>query len=295
MNDAGPFFQLTAPDKMKLAELLLKAKGPSRTMADFAQLTGISTSTLSRIANGKLTKPLNHKLLRTVYDCSDSAANFSFNELLLANGTVEKEAYEKGRAMTQRLFSREEAVTLERHAKNAVVNALLARGARIQSVMNASEPDRQDAPFGICLYYDFSFYIADAPEPLWFFEVIANGRMPVRAGDAFRKAARVFLLDAWQPEFFSGKKYSFIFFRRRTFEHFVMTYRGAPIHAAVSAILVDPAAEEVIEESWLSECAEDNGILSRPVIADDGRADTGSDGDNDDDWTDDDDNSDDND
>lgn len=284
MSRAGQYFQLAAPDRMKLAELLLKAKGPSRTMADFAQLTGISTSTLSRIANGKITKPLNHELLQTVYNCRDGEANFSFSALLLANGTVEKDAYEKGKAMTQRLLAHEESIIHERQAKNAIVNALLARGITVQSIPRSFEHRKYESPFGISAPYDFNFYIEDAPERLWYFEVVDKpGGIPTGMGRTFIKTSRIFLLDAWQPDFLKGQKNSFIFFYRETYAQFVANYQGAPIQSSVSAILVNPKTEEVIEESWISEQAKIGSVFDRPFSEDEGFVGTWLDGEDDED------------
>ena len=53
--------QIYAPDKQKLAELVIKAKGNKRTMAQFAIDTGISAPTLSRISNGKISNPRKEK------------------------------------------------------------------------------------------------------------------------------------------------------------------------------------------------------------------------------------------
>ena len=52
------YVQVRTPDKIDIAHLVNIAKGPDRTMAQFADECQISASTLSRIVNGKTTKPL---------------------------------------------------------------------------------------------------------------------------------------------------------------------------------------------------------------------------------------------
>ena len=54
--------QVERPDEQEVASLVQKAKG-KRTLKESADLTRISASTLSRIMNGKITRPLSLEII----------------------------------------------------------------------------------------------------------------------------------------------------------------------------------------------------------------------------------------
>lgn len=259
--------QSYAPDKQKLAELVIKAKGPDRTMAQFAADTGISPPTLSRIVNGKINNPLSQDLLDKIYTHRCAEADFSLTMLQIANGMIDLQVVERGKGFVERFTSRqEEGIALERHAKNAIINAVMDRGATLQSIPACFDNRRNEAPFDIQLAYDFSLYLPDAPHQLWYFEVV-NGskRLPAGMGNVFNKASRLFLLDAWAPEFLANQKTSFVFEHRTPYEQFILRFKGAPIKSAVSAILIDASNETVLEETWMSATPEVPSIFAQEV------------------------------
>lgn len=76
------------PDLLRLGELVTRAKGPSRTMAQFAEDCGIGASTLSRIANGKITKAVSLENLQAIYDHRDESVELPFETFARADGYV---------------------------------------------------------------------------------------------------------------------------------------------------------------------------------------------------------------
>ena len=60
MND---YEQIRTPDFARIASYVNHAKGSERNMAQFAEATGIGASTLSRIVNGRSTKPLSKEVI----------------------------------------------------------------------------------------------------------------------------------------------------------------------------------------------------------------------------------------
>ena len=228
-----------APDKLKLAELVIEAKGPHRTMAQFAEDSGISAPTLSRIANGKINKPLSNDFLEKIYSSKCEDADFSFDTLLLANGMVKASVVDREKRYAENHTSfQERCISLERHAKNAIVNALMERGVTIQSIHPDYDNRKNEAPFGIRLSYDFNLDITGEKFRYWYFDAIYCSA-PTGTGITFNHAARLFLLDAWCPEFLANQKTSYVFERRDAYEQFILRFKGAPIKTAVSAILID--------------------------------------------------------
>ena len=127
------YVQTRIPDKQRLSELLGQCKGSDRTMAQYAEECGtISPSTLSRILNGKITKPLTLELLKTIYDHRDKNANVSFYSLCTANGMVDKETLERrSKGVAQRRFDLKR--DLENNIRSFICNELFDRGVALKS------------------------------------------------------------------------------------------------------------------------------------------------------------------
>ena len=261
------YIQSAAPDKMKLAELLIKAKGSDRTMVKFSETCGVNTSTLSRISTGKINKPVSVEVLEKIYKARSNDATYSFDTILLANGMIEKGTVNKEKEIVEKMLSRKDrALATERHAKNAIVSALLERGVSIQTVSASMTHVKYEAPFSLSYCPDFAFYFPNAPQQQWYFEVQSSNGNHLGWGATFRMATKYFLLDAWAPEFLANKKTSFVFCNRREYQQFVMHFKDAPIKTAMSAILIDEDQERFIEESWISSMPETKSVLSLPVI-----------------------------
>ncbi len=259
--------QTYAPDKQKLAELVIQAKGKKRTMAKYAIDTGISAPTLSRIANGKINDPLSMDFIEKIFNAKCDEADFSFDTLLLANGMVKASVVERGKKFVESINSRNiYGIDLERHAKNAILNAVIDRGITVQSIHPDFNNRRNETPYGIPCYYDFCIQISGEQNQYWYFDVICGSRSTsAGTGNTFNHAARLFLLDAWAPEFLVNQKTSFVFNNRTLYEQFILRFKGAPIKSAVSAILINSVTEEVIDETWMSSSPEVASVFSREI------------------------------
>lgn len=74
------------PNKEKLAELVLRAKGEKRSISAFARDCGVSTSTLSRLINMETSKANSDDLIATIAEHVDPESGVTLNELLDAHG-----------------------------------------------------------------------------------------------------------------------------------------------------------------------------------------------------------------
>ena len=270
------YIQVHTPDIMKIGEYVIKAKGVNRTMAQFAEECGIGASTLSRIANGKITKPLSVDVVKAIYEHRDPESKISFDMFMAANGMRDREKHERMTSMRPNYSIREETMNRERQAKNAIVAALLERDVPIMKVPDSMEHRRTDAPYGMNMYFDFAFYIEDAPQQLWYFDVIPykeDAHNPPR-GFIFDRLsslfAKIFLVDAWVPDYFRNQKTTFVFCDSKIYASVVEQYKEAPINSAITVMLVDTANEKVVEEAWLSGTHKTPGVLDRPVGESDG-------------------------
>lgn len=271
---AKKYIQIAMPDVMRLAELTLKAKGSTRTMAKMSEACGVNTSTLSRIANGKITKPLSVEVLQSIFDHRPEDADITFSQFLIANGMADEDTMERGKRFTEQLLGVSEA---KRHnenvrcaVKNIMVSELMKRDITVEKIPDVCERRRRNAPFGIELPFDFNFHIPKAPQMFWYFKVIDASDLMVGVGRSYQIASRFFLLDAWEPDFFEDSKTTFVFTHRLLFEQFIAQYHEAPIHAAMTAMLIDTAGEQVIDEVWLSIEDETPSVLTWPLTGGEG-------------------------
>jgi len=258
--------QVFAVDRKRLSELVMKAKGAERTMAQFATDTGISAPTLSRIVNGKINNALSQDSLKKIYDARCESADFPYGSLLAANGMVDSAMVDRGQDYVQKFFSkREEGRQLERRMKNAVMNALLDRGFVVQSIPDELNTRKNRPSNGMKAPYDFDFYLPGEALPLWYFETVGGTKSLPQSNRATISANQMFLIDAWDSGYFRGQKTSFLFQYRLLYEQFVERYRNAPIQNAFTAILIDIESERIIEETWLSSSPEIPSVLTLPI------------------------------
>lgn len=261
-------------DLPSLSEMVIECRGPDRSMSQFAAATGISAPTLSRLVNGKHTKPVSTETLKRIYDARAGTADVKFEDMVLANSLIGSEIdfFSKADAETSLLrrtihyyeASNPKTAALaktKRHAQNAVTRGLLNRGVTVQWIPRDYDVRREGAPFAFELPCDFSLFRAEENFPLWYFVIICGPLRP-RSGEPpfFHRLSRLFVLDAWNPDYFVGQKTSVVFNDEEAFTLFCMHYGAAPLHSAISAILVDLEEEKVLREHWLS--GKPNGITA---------------------------------
>lgn len=256
--------QRYAPNKEKLTDLVIQAKGAKRTMAQFAADTGISAPTLSRIVNGKFNNPLEKTILEKIFSSKCPEADFSLEILLRANGMIPKADDVRDKKNLEYFNSAmEKGIAIERHARNAIINTILDQGVPIQSTNCQFLNAPKGFPYGVTLEFDFCLHLSTEKPYTWYFMVM-NKIKPFATGTSqtFLFAAKLFLLDAWAPDSLTNIKASFVFINRPEYEQFVMRFKGAPIKSAVSAILINAETETVIEETWMSASPEIPSILT---------------------------------
>mgnify|MGYP000108005743 FL=1 len=88
MTELANYIRIRPPEKEKLAGLLIRAKGASRSMRQFALDCGVNPSTLSRIVNMKTSGACTDELIQKVAQNSDPESGITFEMLMDANGKV---------------------------------------------------------------------------------------------------------------------------------------------------------------------------------------------------------------
>lgn len=267
------YIQVRIPDKQRLSELLKMCKGSERTMAQYAEACGtISPSTLSRILNGKITKPLSLELLKTIYDHRDKKTEVSFYALCSANGMVDKEAFDRrSKGVAQRRFDTKR--DRENNIRSFICNELFDRGVTLKSGYRFVNPHQIDKdgkarffPYGLVRKSDFMIALPEMHEDaMWAFIICPYTEKENESERDFsfsmeryiEEIAPNLLYDAWGTD---GKgsvdyehelKTSFVFCDERYYRTFRELMEKVTFHTSMTTILVDVENEKVLLEEWL--------------------------------------------
>lgn len=120
MEIFAEYIRIRQPDRDKLAELVLRAKGEGRTMKQFAQACGVNPSTLSRIVNKKTSSANSDALIDAIYKNAAPESGITLELLLDAHGMVPK--LRNGRT------KRFELSLLEKDIQDVMFEELITRG-----------------------------------------------------------------------------------------------------------------------------------------------------------------------
>lgn len=85
-NLATQYSRIKPPDKDLLAEYVVRAKGPERSMRQFAEEIGVNASTLSRIVNKKTAGANSDSLIADIAAHADKNCGITFEMLMQAHG-----------------------------------------------------------------------------------------------------------------------------------------------------------------------------------------------------------------
>ena len=262
--------QLRTPDFSAIASYVNRAKGQDRSMAQFAEDTGIGASTLSRIVNGKNTKPLTKEIIIKIYECrANPEDEYLLESLARANGMHDRKFVERARDddFTRR---RNNEINRDLMMKNAIVASVAACGFPIERVINSPLlcPNALDQ---LPAYFprrkgdyviEFSDAASDKINKSWTFfnfptliDETPNERRyapSYYARRIFERISAWLMIDAWTPEMLAGEKFSFAFIDEEIFYAFIQAFKDAKLNTEMTALLVDPINFKVIKEVWLS-------------------------------------------
>lgn len=265
--DERLYMQTRVPDITELGNLLKKAKGSNRTMAEYAKECGVSPSTFSRIATGKITQPLSFETVVNIWKNADPEANMIFITLLHANGFVEKSFAEKKEKRRPGSFELDEAqFSTEREIKNIIMEELLDRDLEVVSQRRIHLDENVPAIISGAGRSRLILRINGYEPKYWFIEAMSYigvkrgfyGEEPVPEIDfeceadlMFHDSAEIFLKDAWEPERMEKVQVSFAFTDIETLEAFYSKMKSGKVNGWFSLILVDLESQVVLEERFI--------------------------------------------
>lgn len=256
--------QIRTPDYSLLANLVSEAKGPERTMAQFAEVTGISASTLSRLVNHNIKKPLAIEVIIKIYENRANEEDvYLIDSLARANGYYPADYAQRVKDHDSMAARRNAQLNREHQMKNALIAGVAAAGCNIsvvdRPILRASNlPAIYPARLG-----DFILQLGEASNLSttrnWSFITFARlvdeeeCRFDAKyfARRVFQSCSDILLLDAWKPEALKEYKISFAFVDKDILGEFWNAVSIAKVHTEMSLILIDPVSYRVLDEIWI--------------------------------------------
>lgn len=262
------FKQVRTPDYARLAQLINYAKGNERSMAQFADDTEIGASTLSRIINLNIKKPLSLDNIISIYENrADKSDEYLLESLARANGYFPKEYAERVEAQDRFTHRRNEEMNRRNMMKNGIIAGIVAAGLPITEVYNTPilRNTSEVNPLYPTKHGDFVLNIQSETNisiiQSWCFylfsqrmeELNETRRMPIRMEirRILERLSSWFLVDAWEPDNLRGMKLSFAFLDEEIFYELIETLRCASVKNEMSLLLINPSNYSVVKEVWL--------------------------------------------
>lgn len=130
------FVRVRDVDREALADLVVRAKGPRRSMRQFAEEIGVSPSTLTRIANMQTSSASKDELIVKIAAAADPDSGVTLEKLMEAHGVEEKKKTSCGSA-----YYYKEA---EKRMRQIVADELLTRGYSVNKIEFVTKRDAYD-------------------------------------------------------------------------------------------------------------------------------------------------------
>lgn len=233
MTILANYVRVKSPDKDKLAELVIRAKGPKRSMRQFAIDCGMNPSTMSRIVNKKTAGSNTDERILAIAEHADPDSGVNFEMLMEAHGKVTKQMSGKVRVGRQ--------VTVERDVEDILLRELLQRGYLISSQQRLNYHDALNYRYRT----DWAIYtnaLSDHQEMmLWEFEIwpITGEPNDIRHSVMKLRQKLLMLLGLYYTGTMHPEKMSFVLTNQQMYDMVISSYEGVKFKDLFSLILVD--------------------------------------------------------
>lgn len=253
-NKLDRYFRIKSPDKEALADLVVKAKGPNRSMRQFAEELGVNASTLSRIINKKTASSNSDDLIADIADHADPDSNVTFERLMEAHGMALKDK-----------ASGNIWATYNESASDTIVCELTRRHYKVQRTMRWDSPIFLGSVLGNC-YLDMEVH-TDAlgkSDSAWLFDFFAPGSGGVKNKEQeIDRIRQWMLMYAGMMAFNTGRadRLSVVLSERDVYDEVIRHCEGYSLPFEMSVILIDLERTVIIEEYVLNDKPYDNPVF----------------------------------
>lgn len=266
IEDLKEFEQIRTPDYSALANCVIRAKGPIRTMSQFAEETQIGASTLSRIINRNVKNPLSNEVIIAIFEHRyDTSDEYLLEALARANGMMPKDYASRVKIDEMFAAKRNEEISRERMMKNSLIASIAACGIGINRVVDMPRTCIQLHPNYPRRFGDFvvelnaetnvssvnSWVFFLYPQIIDDFDVQRHRSVASEARRIFERLSPWFLLDSWDSDGLKNLKFSFAFADEALFNGMKDLLQIAKLKTEMTLILIDPTDFAVRSEVWI--------------------------------------------
>ena len=233
MTELANYIRIRPPEKEKLAELLIRAKGASRSMRQFALDSGVNPSTLSRIVNMKTSGACTDELIQKVAQNSDPESGITFEMLMDANGKVP-------RRMTGKYTSKEFEAT-EKNITDIIFKELEDRGYRTSILEGENKHNALNYRYRTDWVISTDANSDSGEMEIWEFEIWHTMLEKNSVAHTVMKLRQKFLmvLGLYYAGTMNPKKMSFVLTNREVYNRMVETLENIKFKDVFSLILVN--------------------------------------------------------
>ena len=264
MTELANYIRIRPPDKPKMAELLVRAKGAGRSMRQFALDCGVNPSTLSRIVNMKNAGACTDELIQKVVQNSDPESGITFEILMDANGKVP-------RRTTGKYTSKEFAIT-EKAITDILFKELVLRGYTISTPQEKREHDALNYHYRTDWSIRTNANSDNDEMGLWEFEIWPTMLNENNMAQIVMKLRQKFLmvLGLYYTGSMNPKKMSFVLTNREVYDRIIETLENIKLKDLFSIVLVNLEEGKVEEEYVFPQLnCPDVGTVFTPIEDDD--------------------------
>lgn len=237
------YVRISTPDKDKLAELVVRAKGPELSMSQFAKKCEVNPSTLSRIVNKKTTGKNSDALIFNIAENADPNSGVTFEMLMSAHGMKKRNL--NGKVDT------EEYRAFEKNAADLVLSEIMKRGYKVQVPMTPQVYNALNYHYRPDWEIATDAVTSDNTMGQWLFEfwtMLGTEQQAIRKQTIKLRQKLLMVLGLYYMDEVKADKLSFVVFNRKFYKLLKDTLEGICVKPWITIMLFDMEQAQFIEE-----------------------------------------------
>ena len=237
------YVRISTPDKDRLAELVVRAKGPELSMSQFAKKCEVNPSTLSRIVNKKTSGKNSDALIFNIAENADPNSGVTFEMLMSAHGMKKRNL--NGKVDT------EEYRAFEKNAADLVLSEIMKRGYKVQVPMTPQVYNALNYHYRPDWEIATDAVTSDNTMGQWLFEfwtMLGTEQQAIRKQTIKLRQKLLMVLGLYYMDEVKADKLSFVVFNRKFYKLLKDTLEGICVKPWITIMLFDMEQAQFIEE-----------------------------------------------